>query len=99
MVGGDYLNALPEFKKSWELLGEDYAGVIHSIGDCLWRLNQNDSALVYFNHAIELDSNCWESRMRLMALAHQSADTAAYLVQYDYLMRNSPWVFENSQSQ
>ena len=97
LVRGDFVEALPEFKASWDNLGEDYPILLHSIGECFSRLDQRDSALTYFQRSIDLDPECWEARLRIIVDAQEREDPAAANAQYDAIQRSTPWVFDYEQ--
>ncbi len=96
LMVSDYRRALPEFKETWRLLGEERAINMCNIGDCYHRLNVLDSAYVYLNRALELDPNCWEARLRLINDAQNRADTTTFMLHYRALQQNSPWVLDYS---
>jgi hypothetical protein len=88
--------ALADFRASRRLLGEDYAVLLYTMGDCFLRQKQVDSALVYFRQALELDSLCWEARIKLVEIAGRTGDTATARYHENFLQQTSPWLFDQS---
>ncbi|MFH2055442.1 MAG: hypothetical protein ABIJ61_05745 [bacterium] len=94
LVRGNYLEAIPDFMASWDNLGEEYALLMHSIGECYQQLKQEDSAQVYFEKAIELDPGCWEARIRILTAAQQNGQSDLANEHYRLITDASPWVFD-----
>jgi hypothetical protein len=86
--------ALASFQESQQRLGEEYAVIGTLKGWSFWALGMNDSAKIYFNKAIALDSLDWEARRGLLMIAQKKGDQTSYLYQINTLQRQSPWLFE-----
>jgi arabinofuranosyltransferase len=94
LIRRQYRESISEFKKSWDLLGESYPITLYAIGDSYLRMNQRDSAVTYFDKAIQQDPDCWEARIRLFGLASEAGDTAAAVAQYQAIQTKTPWIFD-----
>ncbi len=88
--------ALADFLKARQRLGEDFTLLSFYIGDCYLKMKRIDSALVYLQEALMLDSLCCEARLDLIEIARMTGDAATAINQMTFLRRESPWIFDKS---
>lgn len=88
--------ALSYLRESRRRLGEDYPVLSYTMGECFQKMNQMDSAMVYFQQALQIDSLCWEARANLVVIANQTGDTATANRNTIFLQTTSPWLFDRS---
>jgi tetratricopeptide (TPR) repeat protein len=91
-----YNEALPYFLESQRRLGEDFTMLSHLSGECYLRMNRVDSALIYFQKALQLDTLCWEARIELVEIASKTGDAPASIKYVGDLKRLFPWIFDKS---
>ncbi len=87
---------LADFLKARQRLGEDFTLLSFYIGDCYLKMKRIDSALVYLQEALMLDSLCYEARLDLIEIARMTGDAATAINQMTFLRRESPWIFDKS---
>jgi two-component SAPR family response regulator len=88
--------ALADFREAQWRLREDFTLLSIFTGDCFLRMNRIDSALVYLQQALLLDTLCWEARIDLIEIANKVGDNTTAMKQIQYLERSSPWMFDKS---
>ena len=93
----DFVSAIPDFKSAWEKLGEEYVLLHHIIGASYFQLRQMDSAFTYLNSALAGNPDCWQSRVRLLAMAQQSGQDSIANLHYRAVLESSPWIFDYEQ--
>jgi tetratricopeptide (TPR) repeat protein len=89
-----YSEALGDFREAQQRLGENFGMLSSLIGDSFLRMKIIDSALVYTQRALMIDTLCWEANINLFLIAGATGDTITAISQINYLKRLSPWVFE-----
>jgi two-component SAPR family response regulator len=89
-----YEEALGDFREAQQRLGENFGMLSSLTGDCFLRMKIIDSALVYTQRALMLDSLCWEAHINLLIIAGAMGDTVTAINHINYLKRVSPWILE-----
>ncbi len=88
--------ALKSLRETQALLGEEFAVLDYSIGDCFSKLKQADSAAYYFNKAAAADTNAFEPRIRQIRAASERGDTETVQRIAEQLSTRAPWLFDES---
>ncbi len=88
--------ALKSLRETQALLGEDFAVLDFSIGDCFSKLKQMDSAAYYFDKAAAADTNAFEARIRQIRAASERGDTETVQRIAEQLSTRAPWLFDES---
>jgi hypothetical protein len=86
--------ALTSLRQARHRLGEEYALITSMCGWSYQRLNIIDSAQIYFNQTLLLDSLRWEARMGLIDIAQKKGDKVSADNQFKILQQQCPWIFE-----
>jgi hypothetical protein len=90
---GHFEKALARLRDARRHLGEDYAMLSSSMGECMLSMNDFDNGVHLLQQAIALDSLCWEARDNLVNIARARGDTATVLRHTGVLKRQFPWMF------
>jgi len=89
----EFVDAERHFRESRRLLNEDWYLLSLNIGQALAGQNKIDSAMAYFNEAIELKPYCWEARYKLAYILQLTGDSTAARSHYKILGEQHPWMF------
>jgi hypothetical protein len=84
--------ALAEFRVARQQLGEEYALFSYFMGKCFLMMNNKDSASIYFNQALALDTLNLEARIGCIEIAKRNGDTSTVAAQKRILYNYFPWV-------
>ena len=86
--------ALLDFRESYLRLNEDYPLILTGIGACFLQMNQRDSAVIYLEKALQVDSTYWLAHLNMITYLLGERDTATAKLHLDVLKRHHPWLFD-----
>ena len=87
-----------DFYEARHKMNGGFATLSFLIGDCLFKTNRTDSAVVYLKEALKLDSLCWEAKLDMMNIYKQKDDTVSAHRMADDLWLTAPWILDETYS-
>jgi len=87
----DYQAALKLIQRIMELGKNDFYLEEYLIGTCYMYLNQAPKAIEHFYRSIEMNPECFESRLHLYILYNTFKDTTNARIMYDQIREMAPW--------